>query len=371
MYFRFLTALLVCSFAFNSSAQKAKWESGVIGKLYSLKEKTPYPGFKSGKVFELFENIPAIGSPKGFDVGESFVTSDKIPHAVTLTLAFNYYYSYAGGTIQRIKQHAPGIHVAINKFEDLLDLHNFIFADETGALGFPRFYTDTFRVTYQTINGCTVGTFLNTAFGGRIKSYILNPGKLSIFRLITREEFFKVLIKHLSSEIEDFSKGIAETEKFIHDFGDDEKFKNSIGDFKQQNKTMAKWIAFLKEKRGHFKNVLQTLSEQERKSPAVYAMYKNVANIRDKHHKLLDTISGHLPYEPLEDRDEVIVSGHLYTFSEKIFDPKLPKSKFQLMIISEAFNRLPLRGIESEMSDFFDDNINPHFPFCELIELMK
>ena len=41
---------------------------------------------------------------------------------------------------------------------------------------------------------------------------------MSIFRLITREEFFKVLIKHLSSEIEDFSKGIAETEKFIHDF---------------------------------------------------------------------------------------------------------------------------------------------------------
>lgn len=354
----------------SSNAQEFKWAKDAEGKLYPM-NKIPYPGFRSKEVFELFHHIPAISHPKGFDVRESWTAHTKlVPKSAILIFAIHHYFTYKNGPIKKNNNQPPQIEVSINNPEDLVDRHSSIFIDETEALGMPIMYTDTFPTSYQDINGYGARYFINNNYSSNLKSYLLNPMNLRIFKAVTREEYLKVFINHLDIEIKQQTEANAETKKTITSFEKNDQLRNSLDDLRQVNESMIKWVDFLKSKRSYYQKKLISLSQEERKKPATWAMYNNPANTKDKKGNYLETISGSLPYEPMESTEGILASGHLYSFYEKIFDNRLPGTAFQLIIISEPYWQGPLKGIQKEMREFFEENVYPFFPFKEMEAIM-
>ena len=368
MAFRITILYSLLSFIFIrlANAQEVKWQKDVPGKIYPLRSATAV-GVKLAPIFSILERIPIIAHPKGFDVHESFVESTvEVPLMAAAHVNFFNFYTYDNGPVQQSKAHVPTLSVVINNPKVLMDDQNYLFSEETGALGLPQLFTDTFPVTYRMINGYSVGVAVGMQFGRNNRMYVLNPRHVSLFRPVTKEEYLKAFIKNLSTTIDGHKDGLVESKKNIADLEKMKQFKDQLGDLKELNAAMIKWVQFLEGKRDYFQNKLASLLPSEKKAPAVYAMYKDIAVMKDRDHNYLKEISGHIPYEPLEITSDTVSTAALYTFNEKTFDPQLPKNAFQLMVITEAFDM----DSNKEMKFVLDKDLYPLIPFKELAALM-
>jgi hypothetical protein len=363
--FRMIILFAMLSFIFiRANGQDFKWQKDVKGHLYTAK---PSSNAKINSVFDLVNRIPVIAHPKGFDVQEWYhVSTNENPYPVHLYVNFYDYYSYQNGQVQRSEAHVPTVTISVNDPGLLMNDQNFLFHEQTEALHMPVMFTDTFPISYQAMNGYRVGQGVNTQFGRPVKIFVLNPRNIRFFRPVTTEEYLKVFIKKLSGDIDEHTKGLVESKKTIAEFEKNEQLKNSLDVLKQTQSGMIKWVAFLRSKKEYYEKKLASLSDKERKAPAVYAMYKKQAVMMDKNGNNLDEISGSLPYAPLESTEDTLATAALFTFNEKSFDPRLPKNSFQLMVISDAFQT----DDDREMKKFFDKQLYPSFPFKELADLM-
>lgn len=359
-----LYSFLSFIFVLAANAQDYKWQKDVKGRLYPAK---PSTNAKINSVFDLVNRIPLIAQPKGFDVQEWYhVSTKENPYPVHLYVNFYDYYSYQNGQVQRSEAHVPTVTISVNDPEVLMDNQHFLFHEQTEALHMPVMFTDTFRISYQLMNGYRVGQGVNTQFGRPVKIFVLNPRNIRFFRPVTTEEYLKVFIRKISGDIDEHTKGLVETKKTITEFEKNELLKNSLDDLKKTESGMIKWVAFLRSKKEYYEKKLASLSDRERKAPAIYAMYKKQAVMMDRNGNNSDEISGSLPYEPLESTEDTLATAPLFTFNEKSFDARLPKNSFQLIVISDAFQT----DSDKEMKHFFDRELYPSFPFKELEALM-
>lgn len=354
--------------ALQSSAQDFKWNKEVAGHFWPAL-KTNVPGYKINTVFDLVNRIPIIAHPKGYDVQEWFyISTEENSRAVHLYFNFYYYYNYQNGPTQRLDAHPPTMTISINDPKALMDDQHYLFMEETEALHLPVMFTDkdTFPVSSQTINGYQLKQGISTMFNRPIRFYAMNPEGLRFFRPITKEEYLKAFLKKLTKDFDEQSKGIVETKKTLDEFEKNEALKNSLDDLKKTHQEMIKWVAFLKSKKEYYEKKLASFTTEEKRAPAIYAMYKNPAVTHDRYGNSVEKVSGSIPYEPLESMEDTLVTAPLFTFNEKAFDPKLAKNAIQLIVISEAYQV----DDDRELKRFLDKELYPFLPLKELAALM-
>jgi len=352
--------------AMPSNGQDFTWAKEVGGRLSTSKEPA-VPGFKIKEVFNVINQIPVIANPKGYNVQEWFEKPESGPvYSTTLLINFYYYYRYQNGEVQYHNSHPPTISISINDPEDLMNSQSTVFNEETGALHSPVMFTDTFPISYKSINGYPAGEGVFTTFGRSLRIWVLNPRGRRFFRPITKEEYLKVYIEYLRKEVETGTKGLVEGRDALKEMENNELLKNSLSDFRNIQNAMTKWVDFEKSKKEYYEKKLAALTPEQKRAPAVYAIYKDVANIKDRQGNYVDRISRHLPYEPLEETKDTIVTKALFTFNEKAFDTQLPKTAIQLMVIRDAYDE----GDKHFLKEFLDREFFPNIPLKQLAALM-
>lgn len=365
LYIFICTVVLLAS---SANGQSIKWAKEVAGHFWPA-QKTNVSGYKIHTIFDLVNQVPAVAHPKGYDIQEWFsISKEETPHTIHLYINFYYYYNYQNGPTKRLDAHPPTMTISINDPKALMDDQHYLFKEETDALHLPVMFTDkdTFPVAPQTINSYPLMQGINTIFNRPTRFYAINPKGIRFFRPVTKEEYVKAFLKNLTKDYDQQSKGIAETKKTIEEFEKNEALKNSLNDLKITHQEMIRWVAFLKSKKEYYEKKLASFTAEEKKAPAVYAMYKNAALTHDRYGNSFEKISGSIPYEPLESMEDTLATAALFTFNERAFDPTLPKGSFQLIVISEAHQV----DDDRELKLFLDQQLYPFLPLKELAALM-
>lgn len=367
--FKNCLSLLLLLWVARAGAQDFKWSKEVAGHFWPAKKST-LPGYQVNQVFDLMNRIPVFSHPRGYDVEEWFeVSKTGGPHMMGLYFNFYYYYTYQNGAVQRLDAHPPTVVVSINNPKALMDDQQYLFSGESDALHLPVMFTevDTFAVSYTTVNGYRAGTGINNQFGRPIRFIVLNPKGTRLFRPVTKEEYLKVFIEHYEREIRERDKDSADRRNTLEETANNPLFdQKTIDKLRKDFAAMDKFFAYERSKVAYYKKMLANMDAPERKSPARYAMYKKAPLLYDKNGNYFDTISGELMYAPLESTEDTLATRRLFTFNEKAFDPKLPKSAIQLMVIFEAHQV----DDDREFKRFLDRELYPQLPLKELAALM-
>jgi hypothetical protein len=344
-------------------AQSFEWERNAPGHLYPAK-RSPIPGFKINAIYDVMNRIPALAHPKGFDVQEWYSTStESKPYAANLNINFFRFYKQQDGTVERQDENAPDLIIAINDRKRLLDNQSVMFSEETNALNIPKIFTDTFPLSYKTINGCRVGEGINTEFGRPVRFLMVNPSNRAVFRPVTVEQYIRVFLVKLKAEIAEESKGLEESAKTFKELAKNPALKGSMAQLESSRNTMVKLVDLKKSRKQYFEKKLSLMTADEKKAPASYAIYKESPTLKEENTKL----GSHLLYEPyLDNSADTLATKKLYTFSPGFFDPKAPKTAFQLMVISEPFRVDQV----NEFKDYFSKELYPLLPLKELSDLM-
>jgi hypothetical protein len=364
-HIRFIFVLFFLSLISGVNAQEYTWEKDYPGTFLSSGP-SPVKNFKAKEVFDIFNQLPFITRPKGFDVKEVIMITKEESQADVysgnLIMSIKKYYRYHNGPIE--KSEGPGFKIKINNRNWLMNTKNQPFGTELDQLHLPPVFTDTFPVRYETINGYMVGTAFNLEFGGS-KMFILNPRRKALFVQLTKEQFLKVWISKLELEIKETSSGLEESRQTVKSMASNLALKSTMEEMEKINRSTAAWIDFLKEKRAAYEKKLQTMTVAEKALPAFYSMPKEVALRQDSHGKYFEKISGHLPYEP-DEGVESFETRPIYIFNPSFYDPNLPKTAFQLMIILYPFDT----NSTDELKTTMDENLFSKINYKALAELM-
>lgn len=325
-------------------------------------------GFRAPAIFDIVNRIPFITHPRGMDVyeGISGELDQFEEHVYTgkLNIAMPKYYRYNNGPVEKEGEYC-WLKISINNRSEIMDMHSFLFVDETEKLNLPRMFTDTFPVRYESINGYPVGQTANTTFGN-VRLFILNPAHRPAFKQLTREEYLRFWIGKLGLDIAEHQKGLDEGKESMRAIKANSSLNIDMTEMEKINHGMERWVEFLKNKKKYYEKMLAGLTTAEKKSPAFYSMPKEVAVMQDRDGNYPDKISGHLPYEPAEEGPS-FKTAPVLKYNPDFYDPKLPKTAMQLMVIIDCFPD----DSKEDLKVFLDDNFYPFIAYKELAGLMN
>jgi len=346
----FLAVAIVTITAMQSRAQSSGKDKNVPGRFFKAPS-CKIPGFKIDALFEIINRLPAITQPKGYDVQERFTisTEGKVYKARLSIPLLN----------------PPPLHIFINDPQQLMNPQSILFPEETRSLQLPEIFSDTFAITYKKINGVNVGTGIHAEFNSNLLLHVLNPRHSRFFKPVTKEQYLRFWIGKLTLDINRDSKQLEESKSNLKLMADNAALKSTIPEIEKSITAFIKWISYLKAKKQQFQKRLDGLSTDEKKAPAYYAMYTDAPAMIDQNGKYVENISGHLPYEPAEDND-TLNRTPLYNFAKDPFDPKLPKTAFQLIIIKDPFSE----GKKNRIKELIDKEFYPLLNFKDIAQLM-
>ena len=127
-----------------------------------------------------------------------------------------------------------------------MDNQSVMFSEETNALNIPKIFTDTFPLSYKTINGCRVGEGINTEYGRPVRFLMLNPSNRPVFRPVTAEQYIRVFLVRLNAEIAEESKGLEESAKTFEELAKNPALKSSMAQLESSRNTMVKLVELKK-----------------------------------------------------------------------------------------------------------------------------
>lgn len=352
--------------AYHSASQGADWEKNIPGKLFSASP-CKIPGFRINEVFNVVNDIPSIAKPKGFNVKEWFVTTSKgSVYTANLYINFYEYYSFDKGPVQLQDSHPSTISIYINDPERLMNPQSILFLQETRQLKLPVLFTDTFIRSKISMNNSEVFYAVNMEYNSRLPMYILHSQSIFFFKPATKEQYMQVWIKKLSTDIDEANKQIEENKQNLMEMEKNPALYTSLPEIKKAQEAFLKWANFLKEKKQYYEKQLAEMTVEEKKGPAYYAMYKDMAVMMDRDGKYVENISGHLLYEPAEGGDALFTTP-VFTFIKDPFNSRLPKSAIQLLIIEDPYGE----GETDDLKKFFDKEFFPVLDFEQLYNLMN
>src|SRR4051794_19418176 len=112
---RFMLMVFFLSLVFSLKAQEYTWEKDYPGTFISSGP-SPVKNFKAREVFDIFNQLPFITRPKGFDVKEVIMITKEESQADVysgnLIMVIRKYYRYQNGPVQ--KTEGPGFRTKIN-----------------------------------------------------------------------------------------------------------------------------------------------------------------------------------------------------------------------------------------------------------------
>ena len=352
-----IVVLLIAS-AYANAQRDYKWEREHPGVREKPKGNTA-PGFAANRVFEILNQIPIIHQPKGFDVRQSSsIRLNGNVYKGLLTVGLPRYYRWGNGPLLKEGEYYM-THIYINDREEMRDIYSHFMSEETDKLKLPTIYTDTFAVSYQTINGCLVGTARSRV---NQNLYVLNPRMRPLFIPVTKEEFVKLWVGKLGLDIAKEKEQLAIFKEQINDIKDNAE---ALANMKQTIKLSEVWLDYLLEKKKVYDQKLASLTEGEKKEPAYYATPKKMAVLQEKG-KYVDKVTGDMANE-MPDLIEAQSKAPLFRFNPDFFDPKLPKTAFQLIVIKDGFRQ---GWKESELMPLIEKEFFPLINFKQLTELM-
>ena len=349
-------------FGLRSASQGADWKKDVPGKLFPVAT-NKIPGFRINSVFDVINEVPVIAKPKGYNVKEwvETITNGKV-YTARLYINFYPYYSHDKGPVKLQSSHPHTISFFINDPAPLMNPQSILFLKETQELNMPVMFTDTFQRSKIVMNDTSVLYAINMNFNSRLPLYILMPEKLSFFRPVTTEQYIRFWIGKLSMDIIEAGRQLKESRENLSEIENNPALHASITEMKKAQEAFVKWTNFLKEKKQYYQKKITEMSDEEKKSPAAYAMHtEDLAVMMDRNGKYVETISGHLPYEPAEGKGS-FARFPLYTFIRDPFDAHLPKTAIQLLIIEDAFS-------ENRIDEFKDFLYKDFYPALNLKKL--
>lgn len=356
---RFYILLIVLVLSIGIQAQNNyKWEREHPGAL--LKPKAdPVPGFKSTAIFEVLNQIPMLNKPKGFEVreGASARLDGKI-YKGYLMVGLPLYYRWGTGPLEKQGEYYM-TNIYINDREELRNIYSFLLSEETDKLNLPPIFTDTFAVSYQTINGYSVGVSRSRL---NQNLYILNPRKRPCFIPATKEQFIKLWIGKLGLDIAKEKGNMEETKGYLQNMKGNAEVEASM---RQTIKLSELWLDFLVEKKKRYEQKLASLTAAEKQAPAYCAMPKDMAVLQKKG-VYVDKVTGDLPNE-LADGIDAESTSPVFQFNPDFFDPKLPKTAFQLIVIKDGFRQ---GWNEGELMPIVQEGFFPKIDFKQLEALM-
>jgi hypothetical protein len=357
---RFYTLLLLLVWGTGLQAQKDyKWEKEHVGVLEKPRGNA-VPGFASQRIFDILNQIPLIKEPRGFDVreGASVSLSGKV-YKGQLMVGFPLYYRWGTGKLQKQGEYYM-THIYINDREELKDVYSYFMSEETDKLKMPAMFTDTFSISYQTINGCTVGMARSRV---NQNLYILNPRIRPCFLPVTKEQFIKVWIGKLGLDIAKEKEKAAEFKSQLNDVKENAE---ALANLKETIKLSELWHSFLLEKKKGYEEKLASFTEAEKKAPAYYTTTTKNRAVLEKKGVYVEKVTGDLPNELAEDTDAKS-SAPLFQFNPDFFDPKLPKTAFQLIVMKDGYRQ---GWKDSDLIPLLQKDFFPLIDFKQLTALM-
>jgi hypothetical protein len=81
-------------------------------------------------------------------------------------------------------------------------------------------------------------------------------------------------------------------------------------------------------------------------------------------------ISGHLEYEPTDEKEDFLFKAPIFTFSENFFDKKLPKEAIQLTVIASPFTEGDVRTMNDPLKKLVEKEVFPLISYKELAAKM-
>ncbi len=360
MIYRLFTMVFMLLFILEVNAQKDyKWEREHPG----IREKPKgnvVPGFATNRLFDVFNQIPIINQPKGYDVRQSAsIRLSGNLYKGSLLIGFPLYYRWGTGPLQKqVEYHMT--HIYINDRDELRDQYSHFMSEETDKLHMPAIYTDTFPVAYKEINGYMVGMARSRV---NQNLYILNPTGRPCFIPVTKEQFVKLWIGKLGLDI---AKEKEVLENIKASYAGVKDNPEAVAGLDEGTKMSNLLIAFYQEKKKVYEQKLASLSSEEKKAPAYAATPRNPMVLQHKG-KLVEKPTGDL-YDELADGIDAIKTTPLYIFNPNFFNPKLPKTAFQLIVIKDDHRQ---GWKDSELVPLLQKEFFPLIDFKQLGALMS
>ena len=358
----FILSILACC---QLQAQGADWHSEVKGKLHKA-DYSHSGGVKIREIFDIINKLTCISQPMGFDVKQWYTTpaAGKV-YTGRLYINFYRYYSFDKGPVQLSTSHPKTVVFSYNNPGDLMNEQSIFHQDITSSLNLPVMFTDTFPLQFKDIDGVPVGHGLDTEYDSRVPVFVLNPKNKAYFRPVRMEEYIQFFIGKLSVDISKDVKILDESLLTLAEAVKNPILKDVIPELQLQQKVMEKWIAFLKNKKSLYEKKLASMSAEERKAPAAYSIYTDPARTMDPKGQPVETITGHIDYEPAGDPNAILTKS-VFTFANQPFDTKMPKAAIQLLVI---FHPNP-QGERDEIADLLDEKFFPMLSYKALQALM-
>ncbi|MGZ3939538.1 MAG: hypothetical protein ACXVLT_13040 [Flavisolibacter sp.] len=285
--------------------EKFVWAGDTAGMLYRQKPQT-LPGLKTDDVWKIFNETPFLKDRKGYNVEEAtYLDSRDANEIVTGTLAIGLpeLYRSSDGVLHPQEEFYT-VRISFNKIGDEKKAPGFLFGSVSEKFHLPKVLTDTLRYSYELINGSWIGYKVGNDGEGDL--YIINPRMKPLFGVLTKEQFCRIWIAKLQTDVETIK---TQTQ--------------------MDSKISANRLTAYNEKIAAYQQKLNQMSETEKQEQAYalpYVQGHKPSNFKENIQNDFD-----LPYE-LCDRGKAGAIP-LFTYNESFFDRRLPKTAIQIMMI--------------------------------------
>jgi hypothetical protein len=288
-------------------------------------------GFPSYEIYQVFNKIPFINHPVGFDTKEgTSIQLDKQFNVYTgyLMLGFPRYWRL-GDKIE-LQGEYYNINIICNTFKSLV--RESILDQDADILHFPQFISDTTPFQYRMINGALVGEGqARPQYWQSRDIFMLNPKQKPCFVPVTTEEYIRFLTQKLTHDIEEDAKSIDNYEKLLVQMRAETPQPKDLPSNERGQTVARNRLDLYKRKLKEYQDKAAHLSEKEKKEP-VTVMYPEMILTMDKKGNPITPLTGYLPYEIYTPEAKVSKVMKLFHYNMDFFDPKLPKTAVQLML---------------------------------------
>lgn len=321
--------------SFPAQAQGIIYLDDQPGKM-DFKRNQAIKGFNTAGITQVVSRIPMINQPVGYDVvlhGAAFDEGGKRPVHGQVRIGIPRLYKWQGKLTRQGEYRQVGM--LLNELHHLTGESYFLSAD-TRKAGLPELFSDTVAFRREIRAGQEVWVAANQP-DHAYALLMINPRNTPCFIPATKEQLARLWISKLSLEIEKYQRLMAENKTYLAAEKGKPGKEQLVKNLEDGIKTFNLWLEYYSEKKAIYQRKLASLSAAEKKEPAEAGTPVQLAV----------TVNSGVPVEKvtgdMDDEWVEAMSGgvkktrRIYLYNPDFFDPKLPRTAIQLMLIRDAF----------------------------------
>jgi hypothetical protein len=287
-------------------------------------------GFPGGQILEVFNRIPFIKTPDGFEVKGSYhVNANPMLPAHRGIVNWDFEEKFSNAPLYRIT-------LLTNDFSFMAQKS--LLGEETAHFHFPDFYTDTLALSWFTHNGVQLAQGVDRRHSSLSDTFfVLNPRGRAFFKPVSQEEYLHFLLLLLQDRMDQRKKHLSQhyASGGRPPEGIDPSNARAMAIVARNLRADTLWINYYQQRMNEYKTLLATMSA-EQKNQRAYAITPKVMVVEnDKKGNLKEAFQGGFPFELLRNKDDAATIIPLYEFNPSFFDPHLPPAAVQVMVFRD------------------------------------